>query len=252
MSRMKMSRSYGMILCALLCMVACIALPVSGVVPSSPTPTANPATPLNATSAQNPFISASVSPAQPTVGDPVTISGVATGGNLTAGVQIWVFAGNYVNLTTVPVNADGTFSKIYPTTGLPAAMYYVIVQSPGNNGVLDIDMQTTGLYSGQVTDTKTGANIFNFTGAGSVQDAAAATALSAAFNLPGVDDVFTKCAFQLVSSGTPPASAATAAPVVTTQAPATLPTTAKSPLSPFTLIAGIGIAGVVMEWRSRQ
>jgi len=237
-------------MCALLLVVGCIVLPVSGFAVSSAP--ANPATTATVAAAQKPFISASASPLQPNIGDPVTVSGVATGGNLTAGVQIWVFAGNYVNITTVPVNADGTFSKTYQTSGLPAATYYVIVQSPGNNGVLDIAMQTSGLYSGQVTDTKTGAYIFNFTGTGSIQDAAAATALSAAFNLPGVDDVFTKCTFQLVTPGATPSSATPAAPVVTSPAPSPLQTTAKSPLSPFPLLAGIGIAGLVMVWRSRQ
>ncbi|MGB7789535.1 hypothetical protein [Methanoregula sp.] len=239
------SRSCGMIMCALFCVVACIMLPVS-VLAFSP---ANPATPT-AAAAQNPFISASASPSQPNIGDPVTISGVATGGNLTEGVQIWVFAGNYINVTTVPVNADGTFSKTYQTTGLPQATYYVIVQSPGNDGILNIVMQTTGQYSGEVTNAKTGTDIFNFTGTGSIQDAAAASALSSAFNLPGVDDAFTKCTFQLVTPGTTPASATTGAPVVTTLAPSALPTTAKSPLSPLTLIAGIGIAGLVLALRS--
>ncbi|MGA2918054.1 hypothetical protein [Methanoregula sp.] len=246
---MKMSRSYGMVICALFCIAACIMLPVSGFEVSAST--ANPATTTAAAVAQKPFISASASPLQPNIGDPVTISGVATGGNLTAGIQIWVFAGNYVNITTVPVNADGTFSKTYQTTGLPAATYYVIVQNPGNNGVLDIFMQTTGQFSGQVINAKTGADIFNFTGTGSIQDAAAASALSAAFNLPGVDDVFTKCTFQLVVPGAAPTSASTAAPAVTSLAPSPLPTTAKSPLSPLPLIAGIGIAGFVMAWRSR-
>jgi hypothetical protein len=248
MSHMKISRSCGMIVCALFCVMVCIILPVSGLT----VPPVNPATTTSAATAQNPGVSASVSPAQPNIGDPVTISGVATGGNLTGGVQIWVFAGNYVNVTTVPVNADGTFSKTYQTTGLPPATYYVIVQSPGNDGILNIVMQTSGRYSGDVTNAKTGADIFNFTGTGSVQDAAAAAALSTAFNLPGVDDAFTKCTFQLVSPGATPASATTAAPVVTTMAPPAPSTTAKSPLSPLTLIAGIGIAGIAVTLRSRR
>jgi hypothetical protein len=244
---MKMSRSYGMIICALICIAACIILPVSGV--ATPAPTTGSA--INSTDAasQKPYVSATASPSQPNIGDPATISGVATGGNLTAGVQIWVFAGNYVNVTTVPVNADGTFSKTYQTTGLPAATYYVIVQSPGDNGILDIAMQTTGPYSGHVTNAKTGADIFTFTGTGSVQDAAAASALSAAFNLPGVDDAFTKCTFQLVAPGTTPVSATQVVTPASTQVPAPLPTTMKSPLSLIPLIGGIGITGIVFARR---
>lgn len=237
MSPMKMSNSFWMIICVLLCISACVMLPVSGVVVSDTT----------AAAAQKPFVSASVSPAQPNIGDPVTVSGVATGGNLTEGVQIWVFAGNYVNVTTVPVNADGSFSKTYQTTGLPAATYYVIIQSPGNDGMLNIDMQTTGQYSGQVTNVKTGTDIFNFTGTGSVQDAAAATALSAAFNLPGVDDVFTKCTFQLVAPGTTPSSVVNPVSSFTALTSSPVPTTAKSPLSPLTLIAAIGIISIVVR-----
>jgi hypothetical protein len=247
---MKMSRSSGMILCALFCIAAILILPVSGVAVSN-TP-ASPATTLADTASQKPFVSATASPLQPVIGAPVMISGVATGGNLTGGVQIWVFAGNYINVTTVPVNADGTFSKTYQTTNLPAATYYVIVQSPGNDGSMSIVTQTTGLYSGHVINAGTGADIFTFTGTGSIQDAAAASALSAAFNLPGVDDVFTKCTFQLVAPGTTPASATAVIPAATTHVAAPVATTAKSPVSPVTLVAAIGIAGLVMAQRFRQ
>ena len=41
-----------------------------------------------------PYITATYSPAKPVVGDNVTISGTATGGNLTSSAQIWVFAGS--------------------------------------------------------------------------------------------------------------------------------------------------------------
>lgn len=192
-----------------------------------------------------PFISAMASPVKATSGEPVTISGVATGGNLTNGVQIWVFAGNYVNVTTVPVNADGTYSRVYQTSGLPAALYYVIVQSPGKDGSLNIVLETTGQYSGQVVNTKTGKPVFTFTGTGSVQDSAAAQALSDAFNQPGVDDIYTKCTFQLAPPGT-------AAPVSTVSTPVPVATTAKSPVSLFTILAGMGIAGIVALQFSRK
>jgi hypothetical protein len=173
------------------------------------------------------------------------VSGVATGGNLTGGVQIWAFAGNYVNVSTVPVNADGTFSKTYQTAGLPPATYYVIVQSPGKDGSLNIIMETTGQYSGQVVNTRTGKNIFNFTGTGSVQDSAAALALSEAFNLPGVDDIYTKCTFHLIAPET-------AAPVSTMVVPAPVTTTTKSPVSIFAILAGAGIAGIALVRKSRK
>ncbi|MGA2121113.1 MAG: hypothetical protein ABSG49_03615 [Methanoregula sp.] len=241
--------SSGIIFCSLL-LIALIVLPASGVAASSTT--AAPVTTAASATAGQPFISASASPANATAGKPVTISGVATGGNLSAGVQIWVFAGNYVNVSTVPVSADGSFSKTYQTTGLPTATYYVIVQSPGKDGVLNIDMETTGQYSGQVVNTKTASLVFNFTGTGSVQDSAAAQALSDAFNLPGVDDIYTKCTFQLMAPGTSAESVTTLAPESTTVAPTPVATTKKSPLSPFTLLAGSGIAGLAIAWRSRR
>ncbi|HEX3001931.1 MAG TPA: hypothetical protein VHN82_06145 [Methanoregula sp.] len=220
-------------------MIAILALPVSGAEAT-----------LNAsenvlTGTTAPFISATATPLNAVIGEPVTISGVATGGNLTGGVQIWVFAGNYVNVTTVPVNSDGTYSKVYPTTGLPAALYYVIVQSPGKDGSLNIIMDTTGQYSGQVMNTKTGTPVFTFTGTGSVKDSAAAQALSDAFNQPGVDDIYSKCTFHL-------ASAEPAAPVSTPAVPVPVTTTKKSPVAVITVIVAIGVLGIAVAQRSRK
>jgi len=216
---MKIFGSHGITVLTLVLLAALLVLPVSGADDASAT-------------AAKPTISATVSSTDPTVGDTVTISGVATGSNLASGVQIWVFAGHYVNVTTVPVNADGTFSKTYQTTGLPPATYYVFVQSPGPDGVFNIDLIDTGIYSGQVVNTKTNTMIFNFTGVGSVQDAAASQALSDALNMPGQDDVYTKLTFQLTA---PMAAATTPAAPATPAVPAA--TTAKSPL-PVEVTAG--------------
>ncbi|MDO9324850.1 MAG: hypothetical protein Q7T80_07830 [Methanoregula sp.] len=232
---MKKSVSLGIAILSLVLLAALLVLPVSGAVVSA-TAVATTSAAAGATSA-TPFISATVSSTTPTVGDSVTISGVATGGNFTSGVQMWVFAGNYVNVTNVPVNADGTYSKTYHSAGLPPATYYVFVQSPGPDGVFDIDLYDAGVFSGQVFNTKTNAMIFNFTGVGSVQDAAASKALSDALNMPGQDDIYTKLTFQLTAPvATPGAATTVAASPVTTAAPAAA-TTAKSPL-PFEVIAG--------------
>jgi len=216
---MKIFGSHGITVLTLVLLAALLVLPVSGADDASAT-------------AAKPTISATVSSTDPIVGDTITLSGVATGSNLASGVQIWVFAGHYVNVTTVPVNADGTFSKTYQTTGLPPATYYVFVQSPGPDGVFNIDLIDTGIYSGQVINTKTNTMIFNFTGVGSVQDAAASQALSDALNMPGQDDVYTKLTFQLTA---PMAAATTPAAPATPAVPAA--TTAKSPL-PVEVTAG--------------
>lgn len=225
----------------LIAILLLVAVPASAVVDTA----AGNATSTHQVSSDQPYISATASPAQAAVGEPVTIRGVASGGNLTAGVQIWVFAGNYVNVSTTPVNADGSFAKTYQTTGLPTATYYVIVQSPGKDGFLSIVMETSGQYSGQVVNAKTGALIFNFTGTGSVQDFAAAQALSDAFNQPGSDDVYTKCTFQLVPPGT-------AAPVSSPVAPVPTTTTKKSPFSLMPIFGGVAVAAFGLAWRSRQ
>jgi archaellum component FlaF (FlaF/FlaG flagellin family) len=235
---MKQKFFVGIILAILLLMV----VPAVGAVAAA----ADNATSAIQVSADPPFISATVSPNPAPVGEPVIVSGVATGGNLTAGVQIWVFAGNYVNVSTTPVNADGTYAKTYQTTSLPPTTYYVIVQSPGKDGYLNIVTETFGQYSGQVVNAKTGALIFNFTGTGSAQDYAAAQALSDAFNLPGVDDIYTKCTLELV-----PATSAAPANMAT---PPTAPvaTATKSPVSPLTLIGGVSLAVLAVAFSSRR
>ena len=186
-------------------------------------------------------VSATTSSATVNVGDPLTVLGIATGGNLSAGVQIWVFAGNYVNVTTVPVNTKGEFTKTFPTVGLPPATYYIFVQSPGSNGKFDIDTPKVSGYTSQVVNTKTGAVIFNFTGTGSVQDAAAAQQLSQALNQQGIDDVYTKLTVQIVSPTTSATTIVTSAPI-TSPPVSQAPTTAKSPVSVLVPIAGIGMA----------
>ena len=145
-----------------------------------------------------PYISATYSPVKPVVGDNVTISGIATGGNLTSSAQIWIFAGSYVNVTTVPIT-NGTYSETFSTAGLPPATYYVFVQYSGSDNTFNV---TTKGFSGQVVNTRTNETIFNFTGAGSVQNESAMTALSTALNTQGVDDVYTKLTIVLAAPAT--------------------------------------------------
>lgn len=146
------------------------------------------------------FVSATVSAASINAGQPITVSGT-TSGDVTPGIQIWIFAGNYVNVSIVPVSADGIFSKTYNTAGLPPATYYVFVQHPGADNNLEI--MTTG-YSGQVTNMDTGAVIFNFTGMGSVQNDDAAIALTNALNSQSINDIYTKTQFIISGPGTAP------------------------------------------------
>jgi hypothetical protein len=231
---MKKFVSFGITVIALVFLVGLVAFPVSG---------AN-ATAESVTVAVKQSVNATVSAGRPAVGEPVTISGTVSGSMISSGVQIWVFAGSYVNVSTIPVNPDGTFSWTYASTGLPPATYYVFVQSPGPNGNYNIDFQESGIYSGQVVNTKTNALIFNFTGTGSVRDAAAAQELSDAINNQGVDDAYTKLTFDLMPSIGKQTSEQTtvAVPAATT--------TAKSPIpleiSGFALVIG-GISAVILS-----
>jgi|WetSurMetagenome_2_1015567.scaffolds.fasta_scaffold124022_1 hypothetical protein len=233
------SLSFRIAVSILVFLAVLLVLPVSGETMASETFTVTAQQSVNAT----------VSAGRVVVGQPVTISGTVTGSMISAGVQIWVFAGNYVNVTTVPVNADGTFSRTYNSSGLPGATYYVFVQSPGPNGNYNIDFQESGVYSGQVVNTRTNELIFNFTGAGSVHDAAAAEALSDAINQQGVDDAYTKLTFLLADL---PVS--TPVTVQTTPVVPPAPTTAKSflplEITAFALaIAGMGAIRISGKFR---
>ncbi|MFA5331236.1 MAG: hypothetical protein WC342_02550 [Methanoregula sp.] len=194
----------------------------------------------SATTAEEPSLMVTVSATEPVIGDPVTVSGFANGGNLTAGVQIWVFAGSYVNVTTVPVDANGAYSKTYQTQNLPAATYYVLAESPGNDGVFDLEMINVSGYSSEVINPKTGAEVMTFTGTGSVHDMEAMETLSAALNQAGYDDPYAKISFELVGSRgeTSSVETATSVPLQTT--------TAKSPVSAVIPCAALVFAGAAL------
>lgn len=178
-------------------------------------------------------VSVTVSSASVVAGDPVTISGAVTGGNPVDRVMIWLFAGSYLDVSMAPVNPDGTYTKTCPTEGFPPATGYVFVQSPGDDGEFRIGFDATGRYAGQVVDAQDGSLLVSFTGAGSVQDEAAAGALTEALNRQDSDDVYTKTTFQL----TAPSEQGPAGPAVppSPAAPAT-----KTPLSLPCGILGIG------------
>jgi hypothetical protein len=182
-------------------------------------------------------VNASVTNETPAVGDPVTIFGTVTGNTLPADVQIWVFAGTYVNVSNVDIDAAGGFSKTYSTTGLPPATYYVVVQSPGPNGEYNIDLEESGIFSGQVVNTANKTLILNFTGSGSVRDKAALQALSEAINEQGVDDAYTKLTFTLMGSA--PVTQVSMNPATTTMAATPATTASKSPV-------GLEIAGLAL------
>jgi hypothetical protein len=129
-------------------------------------------------------------------GDPVVISGIATG-HPQNGLQIWVIGKNYVKITTVPVNADNTYFyelKSAETQNLASGQYLVIIQHPMMNGEFDIVYNAA---SGEVINRQldSGKAIFQLTGPGSLQRPDAGYALMQAINSQNIDDSFTTIPF---------------------------------------------------------
>lgn len=226
---------------ALVTLTVLAVLPVSGMVSSGNPASATTSNGTDSISAATPsyYVTASITSGTPVVGDPVIIFGTVAGDTLPTAVQIWVFAGNYVNVTTVPVDLAGDFSETYSTTGIPPGTYYVFVESPGPNADFNLDLAESGPFAGQVINTVTNSLIFNLTGAGSMKNENASQALSEAFSDPEVDDVYTKLTFQL----TAPNTTAATTPQATTPSPTP---TARSPLAGEICGLALVIGGLVV------
>jgi len=129
-------------------------------------------------------------------GDPVVISGIATG-HPQNGLQIWVIGKNYVKVSSVPVNEDNTYSyelKSSETQHLASGHYLVLIQHPMMNGEFDIIYNAaTGEVINRQLDS--GKAIFLLTGAGSLQRPDAGYALMQAINSQNIDDTFTTIPF---------------------------------------------------------
>ena len=132
-------------------------------------------------------------------GDPVTITGIATG-HPRDGLQVWYIGYNNVKVSTVSVNSDNTYTyelKSADTQNLASGQYYVIVQHPMMNGQFDI------IYSpatGQVINRQMGSSgtaIFQLTNGGSLQSTDAANALMRAISNQNIDDTFALASFSI-------------------------------------------------------
>jgi hypothetical protein len=133
-------------------------------------------------------------------GDPITISGVATG-NPSVGVAIWIFGTNKFLYETASVNSDGTFSYELngaETENLAPGQYYVVVQSPGYNNVFDVypDPSQQLVLSTYPTP---GSVLFRVAGPGALVSSQAADALINALNSPAIDDTYTSLQILVVS-----------------------------------------------------
>jgi hypothetical protein len=168
--------------------------------PSSRNNLAN--TPFSTTSIvfATPFITTFVPDTGVARGDPVEISGTATG-NPSPGVAIWIFGINRFIYSTATVNSDSTFSYELngaETSTLASGQYYVIVQHPGYTNTFDVypDSSRELVLS---TYPVPGSVIFRVAGPGALMSSQAADALITALNSPFIDDTYSSLQFQLVT-----------------------------------------------------
>jgi hypothetical protein len=136
-------------------------------------------------------------------GDPVYIRGIATG-HPQSGLKVWVIGYNFLQIDTVQVNDDNTYSyelKSSETQGLASGQYYVVVQHPMMNGQFDIIYAhgSGGVINRQLGN---GTRIFQISGPGSLQSPDAAYALVRAISSQNVDDSFTTVSFFVSSPET--------------------------------------------------
>ena len=142
-------------------------------------------------------------------GNTITISGTAKG-NPQPGVAIWVIGApdysadvaGYANQFVVHPDSTGFYSLDIDTSAanLKEGNYHVIVQHPGKNNVLDLDLIITNT-SGDSQDgwvwnkmltqdnNANGTRIFKILGAGSLQGNDAYEAFIEGFKDSGVDDI---------------------------------------------------------------
>jgi hypothetical protein len=131
-------------------------------------------------------------------GDPVTITGIATG-QPREGLQVWIVGKNYLRIDSVAVNRDNSFEyELRPsdTQNLAAGQYYVVIQHPMMNGVFDVyyDASTGKVYNRQLVG---GTSIYQMSGSGSLQGPDSAQALVNAISSQNVDDSFTSYTFMI-------------------------------------------------------
>lgn len=137
-------------------------------------------------------------------GDPVTISGIATG-HPRDGLQVWIIGKNYLKISTVQVNSDNTFDfelRSSDTLNLASGQYYVVIQHPMMNGQFDVYYDSA---SGDVINRQLGTGgmaIYQMSGGGSLQGPASAQALISAISSQNIDDSFTTYTFMI----SPPSS----------------------------------------------
>jgi trimeric autotransporter adhesin len=133
-------------------------------------------------------------------GDSVMIHGIATG-HPRNGLQLWIISHNYLKITTLPVNDDNSYLyelKPADTLNLASGQYFFLVQHPMMNGQFDIVYNPSSgtIINKQLGDGK-GKDIFQLSGAGSLQGPDSAQALVNAIGSQNIDDTFATYSFYI-------------------------------------------------------
>ncbi len=140
---------------------------------------------------RKPFITASTEHTSIAKGDKLYIEGTAEGEPST-GIAIWMLGKNYYERYTETVNSDSTYKKeIASTEDFASGQYFIVVQHPMYNNVLDITIEASDAGDG-VKNEVTGDTTFYLSGSNALQGTDAATALVDAIESSNIDDTYYK------------------------------------------------------------
>ena len=191
---------------------------------------------------KKPFITAEISPASVTKGQPFSVTGTAEGDP--PSVQVWIIGNNYAFTAKNPVNQDASFTftgSAAMSGSLPAGQYWLFMQHPMENNRFDIDVSGDYVRNLKLNN---GTNVFRLTGPGSLHGSDAAEALIAAFSDPDMknEDTYTVIPFQVTDAGSPAPQAMTPTTVPVQQ------TTQHAPLQ-YALLGAIVMAVGIVIWK---
>lgn len=142
---------------------------------------------------EEPVLSAVARPSSAAQGDPITISGTASG-HTSPGIAIWIIGPNYSDRVVVGPDPKGSWSYTIDSSAMHLlnGIYHVFAEHPSTDERFDFDLNGDYLFSNKIR-----SNIFTFRGNGRLYGEAAYTAFSAAINGPKDDDIFVPVSFVL-------------------------------------------------------
>jgi hypothetical protein len=147
---------------------------------------------------KKPFVTAEASRPVVAQGDKMFIRGIAEG-DPSQGVAVWIMGTNYVNYVTQAVNNDGTFDYEIDggvTSKMSSGTYFVVVQHPMYNDMLDIYPTAADGYPFRYVVLVVPYYIlFTLEGPGSLQGSEAAFTLVVFISDSTVDDTFASTQF---------------------------------------------------------